>query len=47
MVSENAKRGWRITGVFIDSVNVFTMSNAEYAEDEEGRPLHEVWSEKT
>lgn len=35
VVTEKEKRGRRITGVFIDTVNVFTLRDAEYAEDEE------------
>lgn len=39
VVTEKEKRGRRITGVFIDTVNVFTLRDAEYAEDEDGPTL--------
>ncbi|MBD3849090.1 hypothetical protein IED13_25605 [Bosea sp. SSUT16] len=39
VVTEKEKRGRRITGVFIDTVNVFTLRDPEYAEDEEGPTL--------
>ncbi len=35
VVTEKVKSGRRITGVFIDTVNVFASRDAEYAEDEE------------
>lgn len=39
VVTEKEKRGRRITGVFIDTVNVFTLRDPEYAEDDDGPPL--------
>lgn len=39
VVTEKEKRGRRISGVFIDTVNVFTLRDAEYAEDEDGPTL--------
>jgi hypothetical protein len=35
VVTQEAKTGRRITGVFIDTVNVFTLRDTEYVEDEE------------